>query len=143
MSDYFVNAQMGRIGKWVGPVTQYTVKVTWGERVALAVSRWETTNRRRTWLFQTVAAATNDASPNTIAKLLQAPERPQRPKDRWRAIVLLLALGEDLKAYGLDVDELPTNWSLTKIRATLKPLKYAPRDSNPEPADFDLVGAAA
>jgi hypothetical protein len=85
----------------------FLVEVTWGERVKLAIDRWETPARKRTALFSAVAEITGAKSPNTIAKLQRSLEAPRTLNDRIRATVLLLALDLPLGDYELSEDVLP------------------------------------
>jgi hypothetical protein len=117
----------------------YKMEVSWGEALLLAVRRYcDSTGIRPTVLFEAVGELTGDSRP-TISKLLEEPLVPRRLKDRNRATVLVLAIGEEPVAWELeDADLLPAIRALgrRKIRSIVRG-KWAARDSNPEPAGSD------
>ena len=115
-------------------MTVFTIEADWGETLDFAVRRYrKRTGEHASVLFTRVGRVTGD-SRNTIAKLVNFADEPENWKDRARAVALVLAIGEEPQRFGLSVDDLPRAWDLNRVRAALG-AEYAPRDSNPEPAD--------
>lgn len=100
----------------------YQVQVTWGRRLGLAVQDWEEAKkgRGRTALFEVVAGLTEDASPQTISKLLKRAEPPKRLNDQIRAVVLLICLEEAVEDYGVAEKVLPRHLNRRIIESTLR-----------------------
>jgi len=77
-------------------------------------------------------------SRNTFAKLLhtQSPEL-LGARDRWRAWVLLAALGQDPSDWGLNDDSAPASVDTEALKLRFRSrTECAVRDLNPEPADM-------
>lgn len=98
----------------------YLVEVTWGERIGLAVERWEKAKpgRNRTALFEAVGELTN-VTRNSVSKYLSKKEPPRRNAEQARAVLLLLAVGEDPADYGLSEDALPRYLTADIMEAAL------------------------
>lgn len=98
----------------------FTVEVTWGERIGLAVERWERNRpgRNRTALFSAVAELTN-VTRNSVSKYLSQLEPPRRLAEQQRVVILLLALGETPSDYGLSEDVLPRYFTAELLGDTL------------------------
>lgn len=95
----------------------FLVEVTWGERLRLAVERWERPPRTRTALFTAIGQLTGAKSPNTVSKLLQAKETPAKTMAQIRAVALLIALGEPVVDYGLSTSILPRELTIARIKS--------------------------
>lgn len=96
----------------------FLVEVTWGERLRLAVERWERPPRTRTALFTAIGQLTGAKSPNTVSALLRAKETPAKLNARIRAVALLIALGEPVADYGLSTSILPRELTIGRIKST-------------------------
>lgn len=127
-----------------------TMRVTWGERLRIAVDRWRRANGCD---FKTLAAAcatVEDATSNTYKKLLWELDAPGGKAAR-RAHVLVLAIGGDPSDHDVVLRSRPATWpSDDEIRGLLDRSiwpddeeKYAPGDSNPEPSVSSSLQKAA
>lgn len=112
-----------------------TRQVSWGD--ALTIEVFHTPGRLKAITDAiTVEMGPTIGSRNTFAKLLrvQSPET-LNSRDKWRAWVLLAALGQEPSDWNLSDDNAPASVDTGALKARLRAW-CAVRDSNPEPADI-------
>ena len=69
---------------------------------------------------------------NTFAKLLRVEDPNElNDRDRFRAWLLVTALGGEAESFGINDEAVPHHFDVGRLRTDL----YTTRDSNPEPAD--------
>lgn len=99
---------------------QFTIEVTWGERIGLALDRWAQASpgRNQTALLEAIGSLTH-CTRNTMGKYLKATEPPAKEKEQERVVLLLRALGEDATEYGLDNAVVSEHLNDDVLRRTL------------------------
>lgn len=108
--------------------TQASREVTWGD--GLVVAAFHADGGLKAAVDRIHAAVgPHIGNRNTFAKFLRVEDPGTlRERDRFRAWLLITALGEDAPAWGVSDDVVPSAFDLEELRCAI-------RDSNPEPAD--------
>lgn len=108
-----------------------TVDFSWGDALVVQVFKAPKGLQGAVEAIR-AAVGSNVGSRNTFAKLLRVESvESLTATDRWRAWLLLAALGQDPTQWGLSDEDVPAALDATAIAAAVQCPR---RDSNPRPS---------